>query len=110
MTVDMFQICHHHGNTVDPDHRDAEPTAQSIPTVSQFIGKYFNGINTSPSIVESCLYTVSSIYRYRSLKIIQCENYFMRSNKYSSKCMILQKISLWQSTDIIMIIGLVFNY
>lgn len=63
-TVDMFQICHHHGNTVDPDHRDAEPVAQSIPIVSQFIGKYLNGINTSPSIVESCLYTVSVLCWY----------------------------------------------
>ena len=59
--VNGFQICHHHGNTVDPDHRDVDPTTQSIPTVSQFIGKYFKGINTTPSIVESCLYTVSIV-------------------------------------------------
>ena len=58
-----FQICHHHGNPVDPDHRDAEPTAQSIPKVLEFIEKHFKGISTTPSIVESCLYTVSvSVY------------------------------------------------
>ena len=44
-TYGVFQICLHRDTKVDPDHRDAEPMAQSIPRVSQFIEKHFKGIN-----------------------------------------------------------------
>ena len=54
-----IQICSNGGPATDPDVRDLVPGASSVSVVSDFIGTFFNFIDTKPSIVESCMYTVS---------------------------------------------------
>ena len=54
----LSQICPHTGPEIDPDHRDADPTASCVKEVSAFIQTYLKGISTTPSISEMCMYTV----------------------------------------------------
>ena len=54
-----LQICQHTGPVIDPDHRDAEPAPASTAAVAKLIKTTFNFVSTTPSIYESCMYTVS---------------------------------------------------
>ena len=56
----LHQICYHAGPETDPDQRDFRESFTSPSVVSNFISKYFRGVAATPSIVEPCLYTVSS--------------------------------------------------
>ena len=51
---------------VDPDNRDESPV------LPEFIGKFFKGVSTNPSIHEPCLYTVSSFTMYYQLVTLTC--------------------------------------
>ena len=46
-----------------PDNRDADPFAatSTIKKTAAFIGQFFRGVSTTPSIIEPCMYTVSLI-------------------------------------------------
>ncbi|XP_065891854.1 peroxisomal sarcosine oxidase-like isoform X2 [Dysidea avara] len=55
----LVKVCFHDGCTVDPDARDAKPNPQSVERVSQFIDKFLKGVSTDPSIVESCMYSIT---------------------------------------------------
>ena len=42
----------------DPDQRDKTPTAETRKIVTDFVRGTFPGIDSEPSIEESCMYTV----------------------------------------------------
>ena len=60
MVIIMYVACSLGGSNVDPDNRDESPVLPVMKSVSEFIGKFFKGVATNPSIHEPCLYTVSS--------------------------------------------------
>ena len=60
----IHQVCHHHGPQVHPDRRDADTKPMTTEMVSSFIRRIFKGVSDTPSIYESCLYTVSSRLLY----------------------------------------------
>lgn len=57
-----MQICPHQGTEItDPDCRDA-PTKQNdvnIELTAEVIKTHFPGVKPEPSIVETCIYSVS---------------------------------------------------
>lgn len=58
----FLQICPHHGMEIsDPDCRDAstKETDVNIERVVEVIKSYFPGVKPEPSIVETCIYSVS---------------------------------------------------
>ena len=44
---------------MDPDSRDLAPERVGISRVANFIQKHFSGVALKPSVVETCMYTVS---------------------------------------------------
>ncbi|XP_062478463.1 peroxisomal sarcosine oxidase isoform X2 [Pezoporus occidentalis] len=55
-----LQVCYHHGSPTDPDERDRVPPGTPRPDVtllSSFISSYLPGLEPSPAVVETCLYT-----------------------------------------------------
>lgn len=57
-----LQICPHHGVEIsNPDYRDASTKENdvNIERVAEVIKSYFPGVKPQPSIVETCIYSVS---------------------------------------------------
>jgi sarcosine oxidase/L-pipecolate oxidase len=55
----LVKICLHEGIEVDPDSRDLAPERVGISRVANFIQKHFSGVALKPSVVETCMYTVT---------------------------------------------------
>ena len=55
----LFKICAHSGTISDPDHRDMENEYSVIPYTTRFIKTKLKGVADKPSIIETCLYTVT---------------------------------------------------
>ena len=55
----LFKICTHGGTPVDPDHRDKEPDNSKLKFTTEFIRSMIRGVSTKPSILETCMYTVT---------------------------------------------------
>jgi hypothetical protein len=55
----VLQICAHAGVDADPDTRDTVDVSHLQRAVTDFIGMHFPGVDPKPSIVETCMYTVS---------------------------------------------------
>ncbi|NXY52120.1 SOX oxidase, partial [Ceuthmochares aereus] len=56
----LVKVCHHHGSPTDPEERDRVPPDTPRPDItllSSFISSYLPGLETSPAVVETCLYT-----------------------------------------------------
>ncbi|NWH72300.1 SOX oxidase, partial [Piaya cayana] len=56
----LVKVCHHHGSPIDPEERDRVPPGTPRPDIallSSFISRYLPGLETSPAVVETCLYT-----------------------------------------------------
>ncbi|NXX98964.1 SOX oxidase, partial [Centropus bengalensis] len=54
------KVCHHHGSPTDPEERDRVPPGTPRPDVallSSFISRYLPGLEPSPAVLETCLYT-----------------------------------------------------
>lgn len=55
---DLIKICYHDGPDVDPDARDDVDHAWPEQAASEYIARHVIGVETKPSIVEHCMYTV----------------------------------------------------
>jgi sarcosine oxidase/L-pipecolate oxidase len=60
----LVKICQHEGVEVDPDNRDLVPGAASVPAVTEFIRKHFRSVAAQPSVVETCLFTITPDHGY----------------------------------------------
>ena len=54
------KVCFHHGPAIDPDARDDVDDTWVINLVAEFVRNHMIGVESKPSIVEPCIYTVSS--------------------------------------------------
>ena len=52
----LLKICEHSGTVVDPDSPEAKP---DYSTVQNFIKLYMTGVEEQPSIIETCIYTIT---------------------------------------------------
>ena len=55
----FFQICLHDGPEVDPDARDDVDCGYVEKKLTEYVKRHVIGVETKPSIVEHCMYTVS---------------------------------------------------
>lgn len=55
----LVKICRHTGKEVDPDQRDVLDSVEDRKILKDFISKCFPGVEATPSIEESCIYTLS---------------------------------------------------
>ncbi|KAK3091293.1 hypothetical protein FSP39_018701 [Pinctada imbricata] len=55
----MVKLCLHEGPEVDPDTRDFSDQSLVINLMSSYVAEHFPGLIPRPSIVESCMYTIS---------------------------------------------------
>ena len=55
----FFQICLHDGPDVDPDARDDVDCGYVEKKLTEYVKRHVIGVETKPSIVEHCMYTVS---------------------------------------------------
>lgn len=53
----LAKVCLHSGPSIDPDQRDKEDNSWVLERVTKYIVDYFPGLETKPSVVESCIYT-----------------------------------------------------
>ncbi|XP_053940758.1 peroxisomal sarcosine oxidase [Cuculus canorus] len=56
----LVKVCYHHGSSTDPEERDRVPPGTPRPDIallSSFISRYLPGLEPSPAVVETCLYT-----------------------------------------------------
>ena len=44
---------------MDPDSRDKDPWDEDIKIMCKFVSKYLPDLESKPSIIERCFYTVS---------------------------------------------------
>ncbi|KAK3084136.1 hypothetical protein FSP39_008785, partial [Pinctada imbricata] len=51
------KVCLHNGPDIDPDRRDSVDTTWVINTMCKYVRTHFNGLEDTPSIVETCIYT-----------------------------------------------------
>ena len=58
----LFKICAHAGMLADPDHRDAENDYSMLQHTSNFISSKLRGFSSKPSIIETCMYTITPDY------------------------------------------------
>ena len=55
----FFQICLHDGPDVDPDARDDVDCGYVEKKLTEYVKRHVIGVETKPSIMEHCMYTVS---------------------------------------------------
>ena len=55
----LFKICAHNGVLADPEHRDAKAGPSYLQHTANFISSKLRGFSSQPSIVETCMYTVT---------------------------------------------------
>lgn len=55
----MIKVCLHDGPDINPDARDDVDHEWVEENVSEYIKRHVTGVETKPSIVEHCIYTVS---------------------------------------------------
>ena len=54
----MAYLLTHYGEEMSPESHDASLGFAGIEMTAKTIGAYVKGVATSPSVVESCMYTV----------------------------------------------------
>ncbi|XP_063415732.1 peroxisomal sarcosine oxidase-like [Mytilus trossulus] len=52
------KICLHAGPEIDPDNRDAVDDKWVIDKISEYVARHFPNLVPTPSIVETCIYTM----------------------------------------------------
>ena len=55
----LFKICVHDGVAADPEDRDVESEYSFLKYTSGFITSKLRGVSSKPSILETCIYTVT---------------------------------------------------
>ncbi|XP_045170679.2 peroxisomal sarcosine oxidase-like [Mercenaria mercenaria] len=55
----LVKICLHHGPKIDSDNRDAVDNEWVLDTIKMIIRTHFPTLENEPSVVETCIYTVS---------------------------------------------------
>ena len=58
----LFKICAHKGVPADPEERDAESDYSFLKHTNHFISSKLRGVSSKPSILETCIYTVTPDY------------------------------------------------
>lgn len=51
------KVCLHHGPDIHPDRRDAADTSQVLTLISDYVTQHFPGLEPTPAVVETCIYT-----------------------------------------------------
>ncbi|KAK7475220.1 hypothetical protein BaRGS_00033524 [Batillaria attramentaria] len=51
------KLCLHHGPTIHPDTRDATDDIWVTRLLSDYITKHFPGLDPTPAVIETCIYT-----------------------------------------------------
>lgn len=54
----LIQICVHGGIDIDPDKPTATADSSKMKSLQQFVGTHFPGLENTPSIIDTCIYTV----------------------------------------------------
>lgn len=57
----MIKVCNHSGTAIHPDKRSDKP---DLDNIVRFISKFMNGVDTSPSIVEECIYSITPDHQF----------------------------------------------
>ncbi|XP_007898980.1 peroxisomal sarcosine oxidase [Callorhinchus milii] len=57
----LMKICYHHGIEAEPDERDvtSQTHFHDIKVLADFVSEYLPGLDPTPAIVESCMYTLT---------------------------------------------------
>jgi hypothetical protein len=71
----FWQACLHDGPETDPDDRDAVNTNYVTKIAQKYVSEHLPGLETSPSITESCIYTVSRCSKIFFRKKWMCVKY-----------------------------------
>ena len=58
----LFKICAHDGVATDPEDRDVEGEYSFLKHTNKFISSLLRGVSSKPSILETCIYTVTPDY------------------------------------------------
>jgi len=53
-----FQLCLHKGPSIDPEARDLADDSWVLERMKQYAARHFPGLEPTPHILESCIYTV----------------------------------------------------
>ena len=48
----------HEGVDIDPDERDKADNSWVIKTVADYVATFIPGLESTPSVIETCIYTV----------------------------------------------------
>ncbi|XP_057694812.1 peroxisomal sarcosine oxidase isoform X2 [Corythoichthys intestinalis] len=60
----LMKICYHNGSKTDPDQRDMQTDASDIDILRRYIARCFKGLIPEPSLVESCMYTLTPDHHF----------------------------------------------
>ncbi|XP_015458757.3 peroxisomal sarcosine oxidase [Astyanax mexicanus] len=55
----LMKLCYHSGSETNPDERDKQTDKSDVEVLSRYIVRCFPGLVPVPSVVESCMYTVT---------------------------------------------------
>ncbi|KAI6653555.1 Peroxisomal sarcosine oxidase-like [Oopsacas minuta] len=58
----LFKICAHDGVVSDPDDRDLDNQYSFLKYTSAFIASKLRGVSSKPSILETCMYSITPDY------------------------------------------------
>ena len=56
------QLCLHSGPDVDAELRDTADAGYEVKLLENYVSRHFPRLESKPSIVESCIYTVKTEY------------------------------------------------
>ncbi|CAB4044628.1 peroxisomal sarcosine oxidase, partial [Paramuricea clavata] len=55
---DLIKVCYHDGPDVDPESRDKVDVTWTVDAAAEFVKQHLKGVESKPSIVQSCIYTM----------------------------------------------------
>ena len=56
---DLLKVCYHDGPEVQPESRDQVDVTWTVDAAAEFVGRHLPGVESQPSIVETCMYTLT---------------------------------------------------
>ncbi|KAL8600682.1 hypothetical protein ACOMHN_006748 [Nucella lapillus] len=57
---ECVKVCLHHGPDIHPDRRDATDNTWVVSLISDYVKQHFPGLESTPAVVETCIYTKRS--------------------------------------------------
>ncbi|KAK3531692.1 hypothetical protein QTP70_025925 [Hemibagrus guttatus] len=55
----LMKVCYHMGTETEPDERDRQTDRRDVDALSSYVSRCFPGLVSVPSVVESCMYTMT---------------------------------------------------